>query len=158
MRAEELQWRSASPAATFALGETLGTRLCGGMTVGLVGPLGAGKTIFTKGVAAGNAVSDAGQVTSPTFTLVHEYPGRLLMYHVDVYRLNSCAELLALGFNDMMRPDSAVVMEWADRVREVMPDETLWVELNVLGATERTVSLAASHEPALSCLHTLRSA
>ena len=155
-RAGQAQWNTASPEATLAFGETLGRSLIGGITIGLVGPLGAGKTLLVKGIAAGNAVDDVRQVTSPTFTLVNEYPGRLCLYHLDAYRLSSPAEFLSLGFYEFIHSDSAVVVEWADRVREAMPEETLWIELGVTGDTSRTLSLCAAGDPALRCLEALR--
>ncbi len=134
---ERQTWETDSVEATVALGESLGRSLGGGLTIGLAGPLGAGKTQLVKGMAVGNAVDDVRKVTSPTFTLVHEYPGRLRLYHVDAYRLRDPGEFAALGFEEWMRPDAAVVVEWADRVRSAMPDEGLWVELDVTGVTTR---------------------
>ncbi len=148
----------ASPEATFAFGEALGHSLTGGITIGLVGPLGAGKTLLVKGIATGNAVDDVGQVTSPTFTLVNEYSGGLYLYHLDAYRLSSPAELLSLGFDELVRPDAAVVVEWADRVREVMPEETLWIEFSVTGDSSRTLALLAAGAPGSRCLEMLRAA
>ncbi len=143
---------TTSVDATIALGEALGRSLVGGLTIGLVGPLGAGKTQLVKGIASGNAVGDARRVTSPTFTLIHEYPGRLNLYHVDVYRLRNPGELLALGFDELATPCAVVVVEWADRVRVVMPDEALWVTLAVTGDTARRVSFVATGEAAARCL------
>lgn len=143
---------TTSADATIALGEALGRSLVGGLTIGLVGPLGAGKTQLVKGIASGNAVGDARRVTSPTFTLIHEYPGRLNLYHVDVYRLRNPAELLALGFDELATPGAVVVVEWADRVRVVMPDEALWVTLTVTGDTCRRLSFVAAGEAATRCL------
>ena len=133
---EQAQWETTSPEATFALGEALGRSLIGGITIGLVGPLGAGKTQLVKGIAAGNAIDDTRRVTSPTFTLVHEYGGRLCLYHLDAYRVSGPKEFLSLGFDEFVRRDSAVVVEWADRVRPIMPDEALCHSLSD-GVTDR---------------------
>ncbi len=130
----------------------------GGLTVALAGPLGAGKTQLVKGIASGNAVGDVRRVTSPTFTLVHEYPGRLRLHHVDVYRLRGSRELLAIGFEELVDPDAIVVVEWADRVRSVIPEEALWVTLTVTGATSRSVAFAATGKAATRCLEALREA
>lgn len=152
-RDERRQTRiTTSVDATIALGEALGRSLVGGLTIGLVGPLGAGKTQLVKGMATGNAVDDARRVTSPTFTLIHEYPGRLNLYHVDVYRLRNSAELLALGFDELAAPGSVVVVEWADRVRAVMPDEALWITLNFTGEARRRISFLATGDAATRCL------
>ena len=137
------RWKSTSADATQALGRTLGQALVGGLTIGLVGPLGAGKTQLVKGIAVGNGLDDADQVTSPTFTLVHEYPGTLPLYHLDAYRLSQPRELIALGFDEMTRADAAVVIEWADRVRPAMPEDILWIELAIVDETTREVSCCA---------------
>ncbi|UCC32383.1 MAG: tRNA (adenosine(37)-N6)-threonylcarbamoyltransferase complex ATPase subunit type 1 TsaE [Phycisphaerales bacterium] len=155
---ERKTWETTSAQATFALGEVMGRSLVGGLAVGLAGPLGAGKTQLVKGIAAGNAVDDVRKVTSPTFTLIHEYPGRFRLYHVDVYRLGGAAELLALGFDELLQPDTVVVVEWADRVRSAIPSEALWVELTPSGETSRTVAFDATGEAAARCLDGLRAA
>ena len=149
-----VETRSAN--ATFALGEALGRSLVGGLTIGLIGPLGAGKTYLVKGIAAGNGVDDARKVTSPTFTLVHEYPGRLTLYHADLYRLRGSRELIALGFDEWIRSDAVVVVEWADHAPSAIPDEALWIELTPTGCTTRTVSFRASGDAAIRCLESLR--
>ena len=123
-----------------------------------IGPLGSGKTQLVKGIAAGNGVEDVRKVTSPTFTLVHEYEGRLTLYHVDVYRLSGPNELEALGFEEFARPDSAVVIEWADRVRPMVPEDALWIELISTGLTDRTLSFEATGPEATGCLQALRAA
>ena len=147
--------RTGSPEETFALGDALGRALCGGVTIGLVGPLGAGKTHLVKGIATGNAIDDVRKVTSPTFTLVHEYPGRLTLYHVDVYRLRGSADLMALGFDELTRPDCVVVVEWADRVRGVMPVDALWIEVTTTGDTTRSFRFVAGGEAAARCAEEL---
>jgi tRNA threonylcarbamoyladenosine biosynthesis protein TsaE len=95
-------------------------------------------------------------VTSPTFTLIHEYPGRLTLFHIDAYRLRGPAELLALGFDELSRADSVVVMEWADRVREAMPADALWITLTVAGDTQRNVSMSATGKTSLQCLEAFK--
>jgi tRNA threonylcarbamoyladenosine biosynthesis protein TsaE len=151
-------WWTTSPEATLALGESLGRLLIGGVTIGLVGPLGSGKTQLVKGIAVGNSIDDVRKVTSPTFTLVHEHPGTLRLYHVDVYRLSGARELEALGFEEFARPDSAVVVEWADRVRSVMPEDALWIELIPTGETSRTLTFRATGDMGAQLLDALREA
>ncbi len=155
MDRRQATWQTASPEETFAYGELLGRCLVGGMTIGLVGPLGAGKTQLVKGIAAGNAVGEASKVTSPTFTLVHEHPGRLLLYHVDAYRLVGPWELTALGFDEMIRNDSAVAVEWADRVKDAIPDDALWIDLKPTGQTGRAFNLRATGDTSSRCLAAL---
>ncbi len=133
-----------SPGETLAFGERLGRVLSGGLALGLVGPLGAGKTQFVKGLAAGNGWSESASVTSPTFTLVNEYPGRLHLFHIDVYRLKSPAELEAIGFHEMLRSDSIVVVEWADLVSSLMPEDAAWIEIVPRGESERAIRVRAA--------------
>ena len=120
---------SDSAARTRAIGASIGRAMSAGLTVGLVGPLGAGKTQLVKGIAAGAGVADDKLVTSPTFSLVQEYEGRLCVYHLDTYRLATEADLLALGFEEMLTRGGLVIVEWADRFCGVMPPESLWNQL-----------------------------
>ena len=152
------KWRTTSPEATLALGETLGRALVGGLTIGLVGPLGSGKTHLVKGIATGNGMDDVRKVTSPTFTLVHEYPGKLKLIHVDVYRLSGAAELDALGFEEFAREDAAVVIEWADRVRSALPADALWIDISPTGETSRDFRMTATGAMSTRCFDALRTA
>ena len=117
------QYRSSSPDITFALGETLGKLLLPGDILCLEGDLGAGKTKFAQGVAAGLGVK--GRVTSPTFNLVNQYRGRELFYHMDVYRLGSPAELEDLGYREYFFGDGVTLLEWASMVEDYLPPERL---------------------------------
>ncbi len=156
--AQDCTFHSESADATFALGEDLGRSLVGGLQIGLVGPLGVGKTHLVKGIAAGNATHETPVATSPTFTLVHEYPGRYQLYHADVYRLRGPGELVALGFSEWLNPASVVVVEWADRVRSVVGDEALWITLQPTSQTDRTLVFEAAGGAAGQCLSRLRDA
>lgn len=140
-------WETDSPDATRKLARGLGEAAQGGLVIGLVGVLGAGKTHFVKGLAAGNGCTDEHAVTSPTFVIVNEYPGRLTLYHLDAYRLHSAGELEDIGFPELIRPDSLVVVEWADRVEEIMPEGTLWVTINITSATGRSFEARAQGLP-----------
>jgi tRNA threonylcarbamoyladenosine biosynthesis protein TsaE len=133
-----------SPQETRDLGQRLGARLTGGEVIALIGPLGAGKTELVKGLAAGNAQTDPALVTSPTFVLVNEYPGPRQLYHLDAYRLTCGAELEALGFEEMVSPDSVAVIEWADRVEDALPDDRLDITLEPTGDTSRKLTLRAT--------------
>lgn len=147
---------TASVNETLALGECLGGVLAGGVTIGLVGTLGSGKTYFVKGLAAGNALDDVAEVTSPTFTLVNEYPGRLTLFHLDTYRLTNPGDVLSLGFEEFITPSSVVVVEWADRIRSLMPEDSLWIELALTGETSRRLTFRATGSLAKKCLEALR--
>ena len=136
-------WRTSSPEQTRALGMVLGRSLVGRLTMALIGPLGAGKTQLVKGIADGNGTDDPRKVTSPTFTLIHEYPGRLKLLHIDAYRLRGPVELLALGFDELIDPNSAIVIEWADRVAEALPADLMRIEITPTGSTQRRLSVSA---------------
>jgi tRNA threonylcarbamoyladenosine biosynthesis protein TsaE len=128
---------------TRRFGRLIGAALAGGELIALVGPLGAGKTQLVKGLAAGNGEPDASRVTSPTFVLVNEYPGRVCLHHLDAYRLSGGAEFAGLGFEEMISPSSSAVLEWADRVEEVLPADRLTVRFEVTGETSRRLTLDA---------------
>ena len=151
-------FRSESVEETLTVGEALGRSLIGGVVVGLIGPLGAGKTHFVKGVARGNGLPDVRRVTSPTFTLVHEYAGTCSLCHIDAYRLCDASELEALGFEEFVRPGAAVVVEWADRVRATMPDDALWIEFSVTGEQSRSLACQATGPSSSACLAAWRRA
>lgn len=119
--------RTVLPEATMALGEALGRLLKGGEVICLTGDLGAGKTHFAKGVARGLGIPDT--VTSPTFTLINEYSGRLRLYHVDAYRLCDPDEAYDLGLEEYLYGDGATLIEWPDRIAELLPADRLDIEI-----------------------------
>ncbi len=126
---------------TLAIGSRLGTAAQPNDVIALTGPLGAGKTQLAKGIAAGLQVNDTRVVNSPTFVLVNEYAGRLHMYHVDAYRLAGPAELAALGFEDMCVAGGLVVVEWADKIQDLLPADSLSIELTAAGENSRQLRL-----------------
>jgi tRNA threonylcarbamoyladenosine biosynthesis protein TsaE len=125
-----------SPKQTFELGKQLGQRLKNGDIVALSGNLGAGKTVLTKGIAAGLGITE--EITSPTFTLLKEYEGRLGLHHFDLYRIEDEDELAETGFYDWLGGDGVCVIEWADKA--VLPP-CLCVTLEGSGADARTVTI-----------------
>ena len=126
---------------TLAIGSRLGTAAQANDVIALTGPLGVGKTYLAKGIAAGLQVNDTRVVNSPTFVLVNEYAGRLHMYHVDAYRLAGSAELAALGFEDMCDAGGLVVVEWADKIQDLLPADSLSIELKATGEDSRRLRL-----------------
>jgi tRNA threonylcarbamoyladenosine biosynthesis protein TsaE len=133
---------TVSAAETRALGARLGAELRPGDVVVLAGDLGAGKTTFVQGVATALGVEE--RVTSPTFTIVHEYEGTLPLVHVDVYRLDRLGELYDLGLEDLGGGAGAMLIEWGDIVAQALPTDRLVVRLE-LGADddERIISFVA---------------
>jgi tRNA threonylcarbamoyladenosine biosynthesis protein TsaE len=145
-------------AATEAFGRRLGRRLFAGAVVGLVGPLGAGKTHLVRAVAEGLGVAEPRAVTSPTFVLIQEYLARLPIYHFDAYRLGTVGEFLDLGAAEYFDAGGVCLIEWADRVAEALPPERLTLTLSVTGPTSRRVEAVArgsAYEAVLSGLRDL---
>jgi len=133
--------------ATLQFGRRLGAALRAGDVVALVGPLGSGKTTLVKGIAAGAGVADLRQVNSPTFVIVNEYEAvresdRLEIHHIDVYRLRGSGDLEAIGFDEMCR-SGAVLVEWADRVAELLPEDRLTVTIEPTGDHSRRMHCTA---------------
>jgi tRNA threonylcarbamoyladenosine biosynthesis protein TsaE len=118
---------SRSPEETRILGAALAPVMVPGDVVSLSGDLGAGKTVFVQGLARALGVET--HVTSPTFTIVHEYRGRYPVVHLDVYRLDSFQEVLDLGFDELLDPQAILVVEWGDAVAPLLPRRYLGVEI-----------------------------
>jgi len=119
--------KTYSVEQTVEVGVKLGRILNKGDIVCLTGDLGTGKTALTQGIAS--ALGIKGYVTSPTFTIVNEYRGSLPLYHFDVYRLTSPDEMYEIGFEEYLDGSGVVVMEWADRIREILPDEYIRIDI-----------------------------
>ena len=113
---------------TLEFGERLAHTLQGGDVLTLTGDLGAGKTLLTRGIALGLGIT-AEQVTSPTFTLIQTYEGRLPVIHVDLYRLEDPSAILQLGLEDYFTPQNIVIIEWADRLLQILPPDYLALHL-----------------------------
>lgn len=131
---------SKSAADTEAAGLRIAGALQANEVIALCGDLGSGKTQLVKGIARGLAIT--APVTSPTFTLVHEYRGgRLPLFHFDFYRLQNVAELRALGWEEYLEADGVTAVEWADRFPEAMPPATKWIRLAFEAGDRRTIDL-----------------
>jgi tRNA threonylcarbamoyladenosine biosynthesis protein TsaE len=144
-------------AATRALGRRLGTILRGGETLALSGDLGAGKTAFTQGVAAGLGIMAA--VTSPTFVLINRYtaPDGRVLQHADCYRLShASAEMWGIGLADLMTGDDIVVVEWADRIPDLLPAEHLAVAFEYVDEERRRLCFTAHGAAYVALLQGLR--
>jgi tRNA threonylcarbamoyladenosine biosynthesis protein TsaE len=133
---------SASEAETIRAGEKFSSRLKPGDVVALYGDLGSGKTRFAKGISRGLGVTE--QVTSPTFVVVNEHiNGRIPLYHFDFYRLRSIKELEEIGFDEYIFGDGVCVLEWADLIRERLPEHRYDVRCT-LGASENMRAISIS--------------
>ncbi len=128
---------SSSAEQTRWLGRRLGEELEGGDVIGLAGELGSGKTCLVQGIASGLGVDPGVPVTSPTFTLVGEYPGRVRLRHADFYRVESYARLEDAGFDDLLDSDAVLVVEWPERFPDVLPAERLDIRIALVSESER---------------------
>src|SRR5262245_2325776 len=130
---------TASAEETEAAGERLGLRLRPGAVVALTGELGAGKTCFVQGLVRGLGASV--RATSPTFVLVNQYRGRVLVHHVDAYRTDSMTELMDLGLLDLMGGDDVTLIEWADKLEPLLPPDAIRVHIAGVGDEPRTITI-----------------
>jgi tRNA threonylcarbamoyladenosine biosynthesis protein TsaE len=141
------EWISSSESETFAIGERIGARLAGGEIILLDGALGAGKTVFVKGLAQALGI-DAGDVTSPSFTLVNRHDeGRLTLYHLDLYRLDEGVSAAhAVDLDELLADERAVVViEWAERMRNYPLPAPVWkVSIRGDGEEPRAITICKS--------------
>lgn len=119
----------------MALGEALGAKLAAGDVIALFGDLGAGKTTLTKGIAEGMNLPD--DIHSPTFTLIHEHLGAVPLYHVDLYRLASEDDVESIGIEEYIYGHGVTIIEWADRMKTMLPPERLDIEIRMTGDETR---------------------
>ncbi|MDO8567328.1 MAG: tRNA (adenosine(37)-N6)-threonylcarbamoyltransferase complex ATPase subunit type 1 TsaE [Dehalococcoidales bacterium] len=149
---------SNSPLATFNMGKRLGKRLEAGSTIAMIGELGCGKTLMTRGIGAGLEVPER-RVNSPTFVLVNEYSGRLPVYHMDLYRLSNIEQGFEIGILDYLARASGgvLIVEWAEKIAPLLPEERLQVEFQVLSARKREILFCASGDKFSSLLKELKS-
>lgn len=137
---KEILSRSARETISYA--KAFAGKLKAGDVVALSGELGSGKTTFVKGVALGLGLRDADEVKSPTFTILHVYPARIPLYHVDLYRLDHAAEIAAIGFEEWVEnPGAIVCVEWAEKAKDLLPAGTHWVRLELTAADSRRILL-----------------
>lgn len=119
---------SHSEDETTEVGKKIAEQLNKGNIVCLNGDLGAGKTLLSKAIAAALGVKEP--VTSPTFTIVHEYQGRLPLYHFDVYRIHDIDEMYEIGIEEYLYGEGVCLIEWADKIKEIIPEEALWIDIS----------------------------
>lgn len=125
-----MQHQADSPEAMENLGRAAASEIRPGSIIALVGGLGAGKTHWTKGFVAG--IGSSSEVTSPTFGLVHEYPGgRLPVFHFDFYRLKNAEELIEIGWDEYLDAQGVIIAEWADKFPELLPADTRWITFTI---------------------------
>ena len=152
---EPLHFQTASPEETQALGRLLGENAQPGDVFLLSGPLGAGKTCLTQGIAWGVGVVEYAR--SPTFVIMTRYLGRLTLYHFDLYRINDPLEAWDLGLDEQIFGDGICVVEWAERAEEVFPQDCLWIDLDYAQDGEgRTLTISEAPQRYRAAIAALR--
>ena len=132
---------SNSVEETMSLGRKLGEKIKKGSIVALIGDLGSGKTVFTKGIAQGLGVKNARYVNSPTFVIIKEYKGRIPLYHFDLYRLDHYSSFDTMNYEEYFYGSGVTVIEWADKVRKLLPKKYIEVRLKVTGEQARKIQI-----------------
>jgi|WetSurMetagenome_2_1015567.scaffolds.fasta_scaffold623300_2 tRNA threonylcarbamoyladenosine biosynthesis protein TsaE len=137
---------SHSEAETLAMAKRLASSFNPGDVIVLTGPLGAGKTVFVRGLAQGYGIDDQ-LVTSPSFGFVNEYPGRIPLYHFDLYRLIDIVELYEIGWDEYLGRDGVTVIEWGEKAAPLLPSRYYHLEFSLVDETSRTIDLALVEQP-----------
>ncbi|WP_367359125.1 tRNA (adenosine(37)-N6)-threonylcarbamoyltransferase complex ATPase subunit type 1 TsaE [Syntrophus buswellii] len=134
---------SRSNEETLLIGEIIGRCLVSGDIVALIGDLGAGKTCLTQGIARGLGVPKSYAVASPTFTLINEYPGRHVLYHLDVYRLSGSKDLEEMGYEDYFYGKGVSVIEWAEKIADIVPETAITICFAFVDEHLRRIEISA---------------
>jgi len=137
-----MHYLSKSPEQTHRFGEQLSRHLKPGDVICLFGPLGSGKTVLTKGIATGLGLTDKA-VTSPTFTFLNILEGKTHLYHFDLYRIDELKEIEDLGIDDFLYNKGVCVIEWAEKMKTLLPDDHLEIKISHKDETTRAFDVAA---------------
>jgi tRNA threonylcarbamoyladenosine biosynthesis protein TsaE len=132
-----------TPDETQKLGKTIGKWIEHPLVIGLTGDLGSGKTAFVQGLAEGLEVPDEYYITSPTFTLINEYPGRLSLFHIDLYRLDGISDLEDIGLDELLYDQAVIAIEWAEKMSDDLPAEHLTMTFEITDDDYRKITLIA---------------
>jgi tRNA threonylcarbamoyladenosine biosynthesis protein TsaE len=133
--------QTRSTSETIRIGKRIGTLLKSGDIVVLVGELGAGKTQLIKGLAAGVGIGNPTYISSPSFTLINEYPGKIPFYHVDLFRLEREKEAEELGLEDYFQGGGITAIEWADKIPSLLPKEMFFIHIAYTGKNTRSIEM-----------------
>lgn len=133
-----MKFDSKSVEETIALGNEFAKKLVPGDVVCLEGDLGAGKTHFVKGMASFFGI-DQDKVSSPTFTLINEYPSEIPLYHFDCYRLKNEQEALEIGIEEYLYGDGVSVIEWPSKIKSIIPEDSIQIEIKHIGKSKRSI-------------------
>ena len=140
-------YRTASEEETVALGERLAHEFPPKQVVLLIGQLGAGKTTLAKGIVKGLGAADPDEVSSPTFTLIHEYGAERRVYHIDLYRLDQPREVATLGLDDVFERQAIVLIEWGERFPQFLPQERTEVRIRTIAGDQREIEVRTVAKP-----------
>jgi tRNA threonylcarbamoyladenosine biosynthesis protein TsaE len=150
-----LQTRSVSE--TIRIGRMIGNLFQPGDMAALVGELGTGKTQLIKGLAAGVGVEKSVYISSPSFTLINEYPGKIPFYHIDLYRLETEKEAEGLGLEEYFQGGGITAIEWANKIIPLLPKELLWVHIRYTGKQGRSLEIIAKGKRYLNVVDQMQS-
>jgi tRNA threonylcarbamoyladenosine biosynthesis protein TsaE len=139
----EVGMMTQSPAQTHALGRKIGETLSTGRVITLTGDLGSGKTAFVQGLAQGLGVPPDYYITSPTYTIINEYPGRFPLFHIDLYRLKDEEAVADIGLYDMLQPENVLAIEWPEIIASQLPLDLIALHFEILGQRTRKISIRA---------------
>lgn len=134
-------FQTKSTSETIRIGRHIGSLLMPGDVVALAGELGTGKTQFIKGLAAGVGVGKPTYISSPSFTLINEYPGKTPFYHIDLFRLKTKREADELGLEEYFHSGGIAAIEWADKIPSLLPNEMLWIQISYTGKNTRSIEI-----------------
>jgi tRNA threonylcarbamoyladenosine biosynthesis protein TsaE len=135
--------QTKSPSETIRIGKSIGSLLLPGDVVALVGELGTGKTQFVKGLAAGVGAGSPADISSPSFTLINEYAGKVPFYHIDLFRLKREKDAEELGLEEYFQGGGITAIEWADKIPSLLPPEMLWIHIRYIGNHTRSFEIIA---------------
>ena len=156
MTNQHLQKTTHSVSETRKLGQTLGTAIDHPIIIALTGNLGSGKTAFVQGLAKGLDISDQYYITSPTFTLINEYPGRYRLYHVDLYRIESELELEEIGLDEVLDQKGVVAIEWSEKLSGGPLSNHLELQFTIISDDIRRIDIFAYGQRAGNLLKALK--
>jgi tRNA threonylcarbamoyladenosine biosynthesis protein TsaE len=151
----EVEMLTRSSAKTHALGRKIGEALSTGMIITLTGDLGSGKTAFVQGLARGLGVPPDYYVTSPTYTIINEYPGRFPLFHIDLYRLTDARAVADIGFYDVLHPENVIAIEWPQIIASELPSDLIALHFVIRNRTTRKISIRAYGLPGKSVIQRL---
>ncbi len=152
-----MQYRvtSRSWEDTFKLGQTIGQAATGRLIIALMGDLGSGKTVFVKGLAKGLAVPKEFMITSPSYTLINEYPGRIPLFHADLYRLSNATDIESTGLFDTLVAEGVLAIEWAERLDQQSLAQNMLIHFDIQEDDTRKISVTGCGQTGMSLLREL---